>query len=238
MIDIDFDKVIAAARQVLAVPAISGKNDNHIWDTTQRLVKNIDVISSLKEVRTKNFPLDKFCLTAAGYFYQAGFAKYARTHNISPNLVLADTAKLDLTDHSTEVVSDKLNPIVSDQKITKINRIIAESSNRFTDFPEAMVLSDAKSLDDMGAIGILNEARSYICHGKSISELLQSWKRKIEYQYWQARLKEGFRFDTVRQLAAQRFETVKIFMTQLEIEHSCRDFEEISTTPLSKLQLR
>ena len=40
-------------------------------------------------------------------------------------------------------------------------------------------------------------------HGRGLSEALASWRRKIDYDYWTARLRESFRFKAVAQLARQ-----------------------------------
>jgi hypothetical protein len=76
-------------------------------------------------------------------------------------------------------------------------------------------------------VGIFNEFRRYVVHGKGASDALQSWKRKIDYRYWDARLKESFRFESVRKLAAQRFTAAEYFMNQLAVENAARDLEEL-----------
>ena len=91
-----------------------------------------------------------------------------------------------------------------------------------------MILSDAQNLDDMGATGIFNEFKRHVAQGKGVTDALQSWKKKIDYRYWQARLKESFRFESVRKLAQQRLSATEYFMNQLKIEHSAKDLEELS----------
>ena len=91
---------------------------------------------------------------------------------------------------------------------------------------ESMILSDARNLEDMGAVGLFHELRRYVIHGKSISDILESWKRKIDYGYWQARLKESFRFEPVRQLAEERFAAAVYFMNQLTVENGAHDLEK------------
>ncbi len=92
---------------------------------------------------------------------------------------------------------------------------------------EAVVLSDARSLDDMGAVGIFNEFRRCLAHGKGATDALESWKRKVDYRYWQARLKESFRFETARKIAVQRFAATEYFMNQLKIENAAQDIEDV-----------
>ena len=91
-----------------------------------------------------------------------------------------------------------------------------------------MILSDARNLDDMGTIGIFSEFKRHIIGGKGVSNVLQAWKRKIDYKYWQARLKESFRFKSVRKIAEQRLSTAEYFMNQLKIENTASDLEESS----------
>jgi hypothetical protein len=64
-------------------------------------------------------------------------------------------------------------------------------------------------------------------HGRGVSDALVSWTRKIEYDYWTARLSESFRFESVRSIAQRRLETAKRFMEQLEIENKASDLEDI-----------
>ena len=94
--------------------------------------------------------------------------------------------------------------MVEDARIEKINRIITESGDRSSRMQEAMILSDSRNLEDMGAVGIFNELRESITGGKGVSEVVSSWQSKIDYRYWQARLEKSFRFTSVRELAGQR----------------------------------
>lgn len=223
----EIDVIREIAQQVMMVPTLAGTTDNWLWDRAQRLVRNVEHICRLPELTEANLPIDRFCLAAAAYFIDCGFARYADVEDIAARLVLADVSPADLRDFSTQVVSDKLSGALAGPKIDKINKIIIESGDRFTDMVEAKILSDARSLDDMGAVGIFNEFRRYVVHGKGASDVLESWKKKVDYRYWQARLKESFRFESVRRLASQRFSAAEYFMNQLTVENSAKDMEEI-----------
>lgn len=222
----ELDIVRQIAQQVVAMPTLSGTNDHWLWDRTQRIVRNVEHICRMPELAEHAKSIDRFCLLAATYFADSGLAHYLDEENVSARMVLADVAYSDLCDFSTQIVSDKLLNAMAGPKIDKINKIIIESGNRFTDMIEAMILSDARNLEDMGAVGLFHELRRYMIHGKGISDILESWKRKVDYGYWQARLKESFRFDSVRQLAEHRCSAAAYFMDQLAVENSARDLEE------------
>ena len=108
-----------------------------------------------------------------------------------------------------------------------VDAIIALISWPETDLTEAKILSDSRNLDDMGAVGIYNEFRRDVIGGKGVSDIMESWKRKVDYRYWQARLKESFRFETVRKIAVQRFAATEYIMNQLKIENAAQDLEDV-----------
>lgn len=221
----EMEALKTVSKKILTVPAVSGENDKYLWDRACRFAANIENISKLDEIRSKNFAVDNFCLMASSYFCESGFVMYCR--EISKKMVVADVSPADLVDHTIKIVKTELGGILPGGKIDKINRIISESGNRFTEMPEAMILSDAKNLDDMGAVGIFNEFRRCAIHGKAVGEMVDGWKRKIDYGYWDARVKEGFHFEAVKVLAQRRFEMASEFMAQLCTENSGRDIGEL-----------
>lgn len=230
----EMDVIRQIAEETMKVPTLAGVNDNWLWDRTLRILRNVEHVCRMPELLDKNIPVDRFCLIAAAYFADAGFARWADAEDTSSRLVLSDVSQTDLRDFSTQIVTDRLSGALAGPKIEKINKIIVESTNRFTEMIEAIILSDARNLEDMGAVGLYHEFRKYVIHGKGVAEVLDSWKRKIDYRYWQARLKESFRFDSVRKLAERRFSAAEFFMNQLQVEHSARDLEELLLESLDK----
>ena len=223
----DMDMIRQIAREVLMRSAPGGDEDNWLWDRTQRILRNVEHICRLGELVEADVPVDRFCLVVATCFADSGFTRYAEAEDVSSCLVLADVNSADLREFSTQIVSDKLAETLSVAKIDKVNNIIVESESRETNLTEAKILSDARNLDDMGAVGVLNEFRRNVIRGKGVSDVMESWKRKVDYRYWQARLKESFRFETVRKIAAQRFAATEYIMNQLKIENAAQDLEDV-----------
>jgi len=215
------------AKQALIIPAPRGNVDNSLWDRAQRLVRTVEYICRLPELAKRGVQIDRFCLTAATYFSDTGLARHLETNEQGARLALSGPNGDELLDFSTQVVEEKLAGAVAKARIEKINRIITESGSHSTRMTEAMILSDARNLDDMGAAGLFNEFREYVIGGKGAGDAVRSWKRKIDYRYWQARLKESFRFEQVRRLAEQRLSATEYFMNQLKVETEALDLEEL-----------
>lgn len=224
----ELDIVKSLAKQALTICTLTGNIDDFLWDRSQRLVCNVEHICRLPELAGSGLEIDHFCLITATYFSDTGLARHLQTQKTTDVSKKSDIDAGDLLDFSTEVVTERLINVVEKLRIEKINRIIIESSDHFTQRAEAMILSDARNLDDMGATGIFNEFRRLISAGKDISDVMQNWERKIDYQYWQARLKKSFRFEQVRKLAEQRLSVAKQFMSQLKVETEAQDLKELS----------
>ena len=223
MTDLNIIKEIA--QQALAIIAIKGTADRYLIDRADRLLRYCGHISQLNDVQC--FQVDRQCLNIAALFRDSGFARYANEQDRSARIVLADLTDEDLRDFSAQVVQEKLTPLLNPRQMERTCSIILESGNRDTTLIEAMILSDARNLDDVGAVGIFTEFRRYAIHGRGVSEIQASWNRKIEYDYWSARLRESFRFEAVRKLAEQRLKTAEQFMARLDVENRAADLEDM-----------
>jgi len=229
------DVIRQLAQRTFNVSASSRKQDRWLWDRTVRIAYNVGKICRLPELAGQAISIERSCLIAAAYFSVSGLIRPAGTRNTDRPLSRADGSDTDLYSLSAKIASEALSGVLSETRIHKVGRIITESCNRFNDMIEAMILSDARNLEDMGAVGLLHELRQHIINGKNISEILESWKCKTEYGYWQARLKESFRYDAVRQMAEQRLFAMEHFMDQLAAENKpCNLREPLPETAMSK----
>ncbi|MCK5564802.1 MAG: hypothetical protein KAJ07_06110 [Planctomycetes bacterium] len=216
---IENDDIIEIAKQVLLSRAFDGQTDNWLWDTAERIERNVNFICQSTEIQRANLAIDLFCLKAAVYFYQTGLIQAAG----SSDALYLDLAEL--TRLSTLVVTEKLSKVVDTKRIQKINDIMIQACEKNTRLNEAKILSDAINLDDIGSVGIFNQARTGALHKKSISQLLNNYKKKADYGYWQARLNESFHFKNTAKIANKRFAIMTAFMQNLEKESASLDFD-------------
>ena len=230
----ELDIVRDIAKQALTIPTASGDTDSFFWDRAQRLVHNVRHICFLPDLSSHKANIDRFALYTAAYFCDAGAAHSFNPENTKSKLKAISLNTEDLLDICTQIIKKELSKIVEKSKIEKINRIIAESHNNNTSITEAMILSDARSLDDMGAAGILNEFRRFVSVGKGVSSALKTWKSKMDYRYWQARLKKSFRFEQVRKLAEHRLAAAENFMNQLKLETEALDLQKLIAEPIQE----
>ncbi len=83
---------------------------------------------------------------------------------------------------------------------------------------EARLLADAVNLDDFGAIGFVTQTMQLARAQGSIPHLVEAYEKREEYGYWDARLKDGFHFEVVRNIAHKRLETARSMVARLAEE--------------------
>lgn len=97
-------------------------------------------------------------------------------------------------------------------------RILREMHHRSPMLDEARVLADAVALDDFGIVGLLGIAVQTGRKGGAVAEVAASIDKRVQYGYWEARVKEGFHFEPIRQVARGRLENARKAAEMLRAE--------------------
>ncbi|HOK65443.1 MAG TPA: hypothetical protein PK054_05155 [Anaerohalosphaeraceae bacterium] len=215
------------AEEVLTFQGPSGHSERWLWEKAARIARNAELITKLPELTKKGESFDIFSLLAAAYLSDAGYRLYSQVKGQTLAEAVVELRGRQLRDYSIQLVKEKETASLFKGKTDHICRIIAEVENRSTQLTEAKILSDARLLDEIGAIGLFQEIRRYFLQGKGAGALLEGWDRRIEYRYWEARLKEGFHYQTVRQIAQGRFAAMEQYIRQLRKEYLGQDLQNI-----------
>jgi len=209
----EIDIIRRTARQIFSAARPAVGQGSWLWGRAERIVHNIEAICRLSEIAEANLAIDMFCLTAAGYLADVSLASGGEEMS---------------SEAAAHLVAERLAGAIDAGKIDKINRIIEQAIDGHSNLTEAMILSDAMGLDDVGVAGIANSFyRSVSIGGGGGGDAVAGWRRRLDYGYWDARLKESFRFDSVRAVAEQRHNLAKEFVEAFEMERSADDVRDL-----------
>lgn len=126
-------------------------------------------------------------------------------------------------DDAAELATDQLQSILPPADIDLTVRILHEHRTKAPNLPEAKLLADAVSLEEMGLVGLWNQTRNCHLAGKSLDHLLKLWRTQKEYGYWEARLRDGFHFAVAREAAALRLKRMEPIFEAMQHEHLADD---------------
>lgn len=225
---LQIERIRQLAEEVLTFQERTGHTDRWLWDRACRIARYAECICKLPEILEKGESIDQISLLTAAYFSDAGFKLYTKLKDISMTAAMLELRGRQLRDFSVQILQEQADGSPFLGNIDRVCRILVESENRTTRLTEARILSDARGLDDIGNMGILQDVRRCLLQGKGPGALLEGWDRKIEYRYWDARLKEGFHFSTVQQVAKRRFAAMEQCVQQLRMETDGTDLQNIT----------
>jgi hypothetical protein len=112
---------------------------------------------------------------------------------------------------------------VEESLLDRATRLLHEVPHRAPVIDEAKLLADAVNLDDFGLIGLIAQTMQLSLQGEGIAELVVAAEKREEYGYWEARIKDGFHFQPIRDIAVKRLATsrkvAKMLADELKEDH-------------------
>ena len=114
------------------------------------------------------------------------------------------TSLRDRTEQAAELLIGTVGSDASEDLIDRVTNILLAMPHRKPALEESRLLADACNLDDFGLIGMINRTIALAGQGDGINQLVNGDVNRELYGYWEARLKDGFHFTAVRDLARER----------------------------------
>ena len=217
----EIEPIIEVARGVLVGRSPLGREDSFLFDHSMRVMHVAERLSNCAEVHS--WRLDRFALAVAALFHQAATARLEEERRSSTVYAATLMSAEDVKEYSAELAGDRLAGRLPPRQLEYVQEIIRHTHDAMADIPEAKLLSDADSLDDMGALGVWRDLRRNIMEGWGIEDAVRTWQRREQYGYWDTRLREALRLETSRRLAAGRLGAARAFMAQLGRERDASD---------------
>jgi len=125
---------------------------------------------------------------------------------------LISTGKLGRTnlreraEQAAELLVSLIGQHIEEELLDRTTRILQEMPHRNPMVEEAKLLADALNLDDFGLTGLLVQMIHLARQGDGVSQVIDGIDKRDQYGYWEARLKDGFHFEQVRQIARRRLD--------------------------------
>ena len=119
---------------------------------------------------------------------------------------------------AAELLVGMVNADVPEVLIDRATNILAACPQKSTKLAEARVLSDAINIEDFGIAGLCRAAAMLVRRGGELTQLADALEKREQYGYWEARLKDGFHFDSTKTLARERLIVAREAIDQLRLE--------------------
>jgi len=127
----------------------------------------------------------------------------------------------DRAEHAAEMLVTELTEwgeAVDEALVDRATQVLHELPQRTPMLDEARLLADAVNLEDFGFVGLLQQAIQLSRQGGGVAQVADGLEKREQYGYWDARLKEGFHFEPVRKIAADRLKHLRAAAALLQGE--------------------
>jgi HD superfamily phosphodiesterase len=222
----ELEPIIEIAKGILVGHSPLGREDTFLYDHSLRVMHVAERLSNCPEVSL--WRIDRFALSVAALFHQAATVRLDEERRTSTVYAAATMSAEDVKEYSAELANDRLGRLVPSRQLELVQEIVRRAHDSTVDLPEAKLLSDADSLDDVGALGVWRDLRRYVLEGRAIDEAVRAWERREQYGYWSARVRDVFNLETSRRLAEGRLAIARGFMKQLAVEREGTDIPAAS----------
>lgn len=221
----ELEPVIGAARQYLTLRAERNQPDTWLWEHSERVMRLAEMIATIPELGDER--PDPTALRLAALYHDAGWAQQWRRGELTHLQVLNRPTNDVQRELGAGILEEQCAGKAAADTIHLAAEAIRLCNNRNTRLPEARALAEAESLDEIGVTYILRQFRAAQSDGRSVEQLLTSWKRQKEYRYWEARINDCLRYETCREVARRRIAAVEQLMQTLEVERGGEDLRAL-----------
>lgn len=223
----DLEAIWKRARADLVIPTPRGDSDVFLWEHSALVAKTAQHIARLPMIRSQQ--PNEAVIVAVGLYHDAGWITRFREGAVDRMEILLGSLSEADHEQGAMLMKQSLADLLSKEVLDLAVRAIRGTRNRGTELIEAQVVAEADNLQEFGIVSLWQAIRRGAVEGKGVQAVLDTWRRKKEYQFWTARLNDSFRFESVRELARQRLEKFERLLGELEEQHSGADVVALLT---------
>ncbi len=195
--------------------------DLFIWERAERVARTAIAVTELVGIATSE--ADQTVVVAAALYQDACWVTQYQEEEITHADILAKPLTTLQRELSGARVRESLADVLSVRRIEAICRAIRAAGERRTSNVAAQVVAEATNLERVGQLALCQMIHRHLQQGRSLRALLETWDRQQEYNFWPARIREGFRFEAVRRIAQQRLEAMESFMASFRCHLRAED---------------
>ena len=228
----EWDAIWKRARNDLIVTTDQGDDDVFLWEHSCRVARVAQHLATVEEVSAQD--PDEGAIVAAALYHDAVWAIRVKSGEISRTDILLVPLNDAAAEQSASLLEDRLKDVLPPASLERAARAIRLMHEREPQSIEAQIVAEANNLEEFGLLSLWPAIRRGMHEGKGVQAVIDSWRRKKEYHFWTARLRDSFRFETVRELAGARLESLEQFMEELDRQFTGADIPGLSSGLPSK----
>jgi len=219
----DWEPIWNRARADLAVGPDRGEQDAFLFEHCARVAETARRLIVIPAVQAT--APDEEALVAAALYHEAGWVVALRESRVRREDILVRPLADADREAGARMLALGLGTLLSADSLGRALRALASLGDRSAESVEGRILSDSDNLQEFGLLSLWTTIRRGTMDVRGVRTIIDTWRRRKEYHFWDARLRDAFYFAEVRAVAECRLATLGAFMSGLETEEAGHDID-------------
>ena len=202
------------ARTDLAVMTEHGEFDVFLWEHSSRVAHAAQQIAHLPTIKERS--PDEMSVVASSLYHDAAWADQVRNGSVERYEIHIHPPSPSDREQSAVIMEQSLAKVLPADSLERASCVVRTLHDREVDLLEKYIVAEAESLEEFGLLSLWPTIRRGAWEGKGVQAVIDTWKKKMEYKFWTARLDDSFHFAPVREIARKRLEWLERVMGELE----------------------
>lgn len=221
----DWEPIWNRARADLALGSDRAERHASVFEHCARVAETARRLAVIPAVQAT--APDTAALVAAALYHEAGWVVALREARVRPEEILLRPLSDSDREDGARMLTRSLRTLLPADSLGRASLALRSLGDRNADSVEGRILSDSDNLQEFGLLSLWTTVRRGTIEGRGVKSILETWRRRKEYHFWDARLRDGFYFAEVRALAERRLATLEAFMSGLEAEEAGCDVDAL-----------
>jgi len=209
------------ARNDLAIPTEQGQSDLFLVEYSERIARSGLAIARLPSPASE--APDETAVLLAALYHESGWVRAVRDQPSWRRKVLTRNQGEDHYERGIAYLKRRMQSDTEPDTLQRAADAIHALGKKDHESVEARILADAVALDQFGVVSLWQAIRRGLEEGTGVQSVLDRWRRRNEFRYWDVVMKENIYFPEVREIARRRLERFAGLMDQVAIEQSGGD---------------
>ncbi|MEK6674038.1 MAG: HD domain-containing protein [Planctomycetota bacterium] len=220
------DPIWNRARSDLIIATEHGETDVFLWEHSVRIAHSAQRIAELPEIQ-EDSP-DESAIVAAALYHDSGWIVRLLDGEIKRQDILLRQTPDAHREQGAAFMLRSLAELLPAPSLDLAATAIRTLNDRDIPILEGRIVTEAENLDDFGVLSLWPAVRRGALEGKGVKAVIDTWRRRKEYQFWTARLKDAFWFPAVRKIAEARLAGFERFLEELDSQQQGKDIDSVS----------
>ncbi len=222
---IKLDAIRKQAHEDLQITCPQGHARAMLWEHALRVCDCARLMTRLPELR--NHVVSQDILTITALYHDVGWAVQFREGELRLDELMGCVSSPIQRTLGATYMLEQLQGLADKKTLEASAECIRVLSDHDIEDLHAQIVAEADHLDEFSVLTACTNVARELIGGKSIEAVLATWDNQKRYGYWVKKIKDSFRFESIRNVAKARLTLLEEHINHIRNHHHNLDLQAL-----------